>query len=411
MSNQLTDLIHTIGNAAAAVGSDEDVRQLGRMEQATTRLAGDLSIAGERYIDPAIDRGRARWAGAAAELYDRRVADYLPAAQRVELTQNLRGVAESLGLAQVASQQTKHAFAELVKSLVLGAAICVGLSLMTGGAGRLAAASLERKYAVEGAGRAVQIIRRLAGLMRLNAKLMQKAAEMRLPGPLKKTSLFSRTILLSMREYGKMFGINLAGNLTYVGLNRMRQKQSFLAPFGLSYAQMVNSSAVSAGFPYGRIGWAKLRERFGAKAYLGSGALTGMVSTVMNDQLEGRSAGRTAWDTFKMSLVNGSWNATAAWGLGRMNISGDAAQQVASSFGAVLPGTVMRGLPQPIGVPYKAPPEQVQINPDATSQGTLPQIKAPLDSGLGHDRTVATPLVGLRNDRIVATPTEGRSLG
>ncbi|WP_326820414.1 hypothetical protein [Streptosporangium sp. NBC_01756] len=407
MSNQLTDLIHTIGNAAAAVGSDEDVRQLGRMEQATTRLAGDLSIAGERYIDPAIDRGRARWAGAAAELYDRRVADYLPAAQRVELTQNLRGVAESLGLAQVASQQTKHAFAELVKSLVQGAVICVGLSLITGGAGRLAAAGLERRIVVEGASRATQIIRQLAGVMRLNATVMQKGAGAlqkvkKLSGNLVLKGVegrsFSRTTLLAMGQYGKMFSINLAGNLTYVGLGRTLRGQSFFAPFGLSYAQMVNTSAISAGFPYGRVGWAKLRERFGAKAYLGSGALTGMVSTVMNDRLEGRSAGRTAWDTFKMSLVNGGWNAVTAWGLGRVNLSSDAAQQATSSFGAILPGTVIRNLPQPIGVPFKAPPEQAQINPDATSQGTLPQIKAPLDSGLGHDR-------------IVATPTEGRRLG
>ncbi|MEO3802252.1 hypothetical protein [Nonomuraea sp. B1E8] len=394
MNSGLTELIGAIFNAARTVGSDEDVRQLGRMKYASTQLASDLNTAGERHIDPALARGRKEWTGTAAETYDRRIALYLPSAQRNELVKNLGSVGEGLGIAQVASRQTKIAFAELVKSLAQGAALCVGLSLITGGAGRLAAATLERKLVAQGAARATQILKRLAGVLRLNAGLMKKGATLlqamkKLPANLvlqgTEGMSFTKTSLAAMRSFGKMFGINLAGNLAYVGAPRIFQGQSFFAPFGLSYAQMVNTSAVSASFPYGRVGWAKLRERYGAKPYLVSGALTGMTSTIMNDQMEGQSAGRTAWDAFKMGLLNGGWNALTGWGLGKVNLSTDAAQQAASSFGAILPGTAVRNLPQPIGVPYQAPPDQASVNPNATSSYTPPRLDSPLDSGLRKD--------------------------
>jgi hypothetical protein len=389
------DLIRTVKNAFLALGSDEDERQLHKMSLANKQLAADLQTVGQDYIDPAVARGREQWSGQAAETYDFKVEKYLPPAQRAELIANLGNVADALAVAQQVSHETKVAFKELLISLAQGAAICAALSMMTAGVGRITAMGLQQRLTIKGASTAVMIWNRLILMMVRLAKLMVKLMDRitKLKGlrwaNRKNFALvagqnlsFGKATLAGMKGFGKMFLINYAGQYASVGLGNVLFKgEDFFSPFGLKDAQIVRTSAFSAGFPWGSVGWANLKANFGRKAYFVPGFISGGGSTAYNDIIEGKSLGQTAFDVAKMGIINGAWGAFSGWGTGKLNLQSDAAQQAVSSFAAVIPGTAVRATPQPWGVPYAPSAEMPQINGTATS-GLPETLNSPLDSGL-----------------------------
>ncbi|TMR89698.1 hypothetical protein [Nonomuraea basaltis] len=395
--DQLVDLFRTVKNAFLALGSDEDERQLHIMSLANKQLAADLQTVGTDHIDPAVKRGRNQWTGRAAETYDFKVEKYLSPAQRADLIANLGNVANGLVIAQQVSHQTKNAFRELLISLAQGAAICVGLSMMTAAVGRLSALQLAQRLTLQGASTAAMIWNRLLLVMVRLASLMAKAMNQitKIKGLrwLKRENFalvagkdlsFGKATLQGMRSFGKMFAINYAGQYTSVGLGNVLIKgENFFSPFGLKDAQIVKTSAFSAGFPWGSVGWANLKNSLGWKAYFVPGFLAGGGSTAYNDIIEGKSLGQTAFDVAKMGTINGAWGAFSGWGAGAMNLQSNAAQQAVSSFGALIPATPVRAAPQPWGVPYAPSPEMPQVNGTA---GVLPGLNSPLDSGLDQDK-------------------------
>ncbi|MGN9844410.1 hypothetical protein ACTMTI_40420 [Nonomuraea sp. H19] len=393
--SQLMELIRTVKNAFLALGSDEDERQLHKMSLANKQLAADLQTVGGQYIDPAVKRGRDEWTGRAAENYEFKVDKYLSPAQRAALTGNLGNVADGLVIAQQVSHQTKNAFRELLISLAQGVAICVGLSMLMSAAGRVASQGLAHRLTIQGASMTAMIWNRLLLLMTRLASLMAKAMGQisKLKGLrwLKRENFalvagkdltFGKSTLQGMRNFGKLFAINYAGQYTTVGLGNVLIKgENFFSPFGLKDAQIVRTSAFSAGFPFGSTGWGKLKESLGRKAYFVPGFISGGGSTAYNDVIEGKSLGQTAFDVTKMGIINGTWGAISGWGTGKMNLQSDAAQQAASSFGALIPGVPVRAAPQPWGIPYAPSAEMPQV--DGTATPRMPErLNSPLDSGL-----------------------------
>ena len=173
---------------------------------------------------------------------------------------------------------------------------------------------------------------------------------------------FGKTALASWRSYSKMFVLQLgAGQLMFVGLGRKIKGQSFFAPFGLQYAEMVNSAAISSSFPWGRVGWEKAKKAYGAKALFAAGAMTGTGYTIVNDRLEGKSLTQMVKDVGKVAVLNGGWGALNGAALGKFGITGDFKVQLFNSTGAIIPGTAIRNLPPPIGVPFKqvVPPAHI----------------------------------------------------
>ncbi|MER6946235.1 LysM peptidoglycan-binding domain-containing protein [Nonomuraea sp. NPDC000554] len=416
MINNLHDLVMTVYRAHKAVGSEADQQKLELMAAACKKLAADLKTVGDDHIDPAVERGRSNWSGEASKHYDEMVSAYFDPRERKETIKNLGHVAEVLGLAREASRQTQHAYAELKKSLIETALLLAGMSVMAGPAGRIWARIKECQIVVKGGAVASSIMLRLGAFLQRVGVPLEKITEILAKG--KRLSIFSPTKLASNLRLGtvnaegiavpltgmsdgkmawtafkgmtKLFGINLAGNFMYVGLGRLMKGQSFIAPFGLGYAEMVNTSAISMAFPYGSLGFKKLYQKYGLWAYFGAGASTGMTSTYVNDRLENKSAGQTAWDMFKVGLLNGGWNAGTKGFLNWINLKGrfpnlkdnqiDQIQQGVSSFGAIAPGTLVRNAPPPIGVPYKTPPDPVQIDVSAP-----PSHNIPPDRLFGHD--------------------------
>lgn len=367
----LSQLISTIMNAMKAAGNDNDERQLAQMSEACKQLAGSLESVGDKYIDPAVQKGRKQWTGDSATHHQEMVDTYFDPAERQALVKSLGHVSEVLLMAKEATHETKRAFRELLKSILQAVAISVALSMFTGVMGRWAAWMARAKIAAQGASLAATILARLIWLLQKIAVPLRKLAELMKRSKALRKGLtlfksqnwvlngtqgmsFGKTALTSFRSYAKMFGLQMgAGQLMFVGLGRELKGQSFFAPFGLQYAQMVNSAAISSAFPWGRVGWDKAKKAYGAKALFAAGAMTGTGYTIVNDRLEGKTLGQMVKDIGKVAVLNGGWGALNGSALRKFGITGDFQVQLFNSTGAIIPGTALRNLPPPIGVPFK----------------------------------------------------------
>ncbi|MEU7828023.1 hypothetical protein [Nonomuraea sp. NPDC049129] len=367
----LSQLITTIMNAMRAAGNDNDERQLAQMSEACKQLAASLDSVGDKNIDPAVQKGRKQWTGDAATHYQEMVDTYFDPAERKALVKSLGHVSEVLLMAKEATHETKRAFRELLKSILQALAISVALSMFTGVMGRYAAWVARAKIAAQGAGLAATILARLIWFLKKVAVPLRKLAELMKRSKALRRGLtvfksqnwvlngtqgmsFGKTALTSFKSYAKMFGLQLgAGQFMFVGLGRELKGQSFFAPFGLQYAQMVNSAAISSAFPWGRVGWDKAKKAYGAKALFAAGAMTGTGYTIINDRLEGKTLGQMVKDIGKVAVLNGGWGALNGAALKKIGITGDFQVQLFNSTGAIIPGTALRNLPPPIGVPFK----------------------------------------------------------
>ncbi|MEU0567866.1 LysM peptidoglycan-binding domain-containing protein [Nonomuraea sp. NPDC005983] len=405
MTNSLSELIQTIFNAQRAAGSNRDQLQLKKMAVACEGLAAGLKTLGDEHFDPALRRGQGSWGGGAAAHYQGMAGTVFSAETRKEVIKNLGEVSKALRVALQATIETQRAYEELKKSIRDAIILSVAIGLFAGAMGKIAARAAQAKIATQGATFASMIMARLAALLARvgipvrriaefisKSKILSQFRPTKLAGNLvldgTQGMSFAKTSLAAMSHFYKMFGMQMGLNFAYMGLGRTLRGQSVFAPFGLGYAEMVKSSSVSAAFPFGRVGWNKLKNRIGWRANFLAGVTTATTYTVVNDRLEGKSAGTTVGDVARIGLLNGGWSALNAVILRRYNVTGDFAQQGITSAGAIIPGTAIRNIPPPIGVPFKAPPEQPQISDSATQgYGTAPSTggHAGTDTGGGTD--------------------------
>ncbi|GLW08156.1 hypothetical protein Misp01_32860 [Microtetraspora sp. NBRC 13810] len=411
MVDSLSDLVTTLINAIKALGSDRDERQLNKMAAACTKLAADLGAVGKQ-IDPVILAGHGTWTGAAATRYQQMATTYFSQSERADVVKNLGHVTEVLGMAKQASHETKRALVELLKSIGEAIAASAVISVAFGAMGKYAAWAAREQMAAKAGTYAVSIMTRLVWNLQKLAKPIQLIARFLGKGrtsttlasrpalALKRNNLrdllvnmgngrlvkgmtlagsegmsFGATSLAAMKNFWKVFGMSYTGNYVTTGLGRMMNGQSFITPFGLGYAQMNKASWVAGALPFSSTVWTGLAARHPVRMNFMAGFTAGSIPSIMNDRLEGKPWSEVAQNYAKFGLVSGVFNASMGGLFGKVGIRDPKMVMGLGSFFGLIPGTALRGLPEPIGTPLAPVPEPLRINEDARTlrnAGSIP---------------------------------------
>ncbi|MEU0480970.1 hypothetical protein ABZ260_17505 [Streptosporangium sp. NPDC006013] len=369
MADPIEDLFRTLSNAIASLGSDADQRQLTKMAEACRQLDRDLQGVNE-MLQPTAYRPPADWSGAASSAFQDVNRKQLSPEERRALSENLKVVAEVLDAAAEASHETKRALEELIKSIGMSIAASVAISLTAGALGAYVAWAARANIAAKGAVATGSIMMRLTALLKNLGTTLRSlgiaggrsrvAKAWTLNGS--ESYTFGKTSLTALSNYWKVFGMSWAGGYATAGFGRMLNGQSFVQPFSLGYAQLTNAAGIASALPFGSTWWSKAHAAHPARMNFAAGVTAGALPSPVNDMLQGgKSAGEMAKNFATFGLVSGGFNAGMGGALGKTGITDPKLVMGIGSFFGLIPGTALRGAPEPFGVPLAPAPEPLQI--------------------------------------------------